>query len=140
MAKKISKKDENILDLGFDEVVEENGFSEVVPGIPVASFSFSNTSTEPVIYNSKPSLSTEANLIDNRVGKPYANGIVPPVNNEYFDIKRTYILRKSTVRKLNELKAMHPDVNAYLSSILDEAINHYYDYITKENGFHTSTL
>lgn len=132
MARKTSKKNENIIDLGFEDCVEENGFSDVISGTPVSSFSFTNTSTEPVTSNSKPSLAAETKLIDNRVGKPYANGIIPPINNEHFDVKRTYILRKSTVRKLNELKAMHPDVNAYLSSILDEAINHYYDYITKE--------
>ena len=135
MVKKTSKKNENIIDLGFEDYVEENGFSDIISGTPVSSFSFTNTSTEPVTFNSKPSLAAETNLIDNRVGKPCANGIIPPVNNEYFDINRTYTFRKSTVRKLNELKAMHPDVNAYLSSILDEAINHYYDCITKENDF-----
>ena len=135
MVKKTSKKNENIIDLGFEDYVEENGFSDVISGTPVSSFSFTNTSTEPVTFNSKPSLAAETNLVDNRVGKPCANGIIHPVNNEYFDIKRTYTFRKSTVRKLNELKAMHPDINAYLSSILDEAINHYYDFITKENDF-----
>ena len=135
MVKKTSKKNENIIDLGFEDYVEENGFSDVISGTPVSSFSFTNTSTEPVTFNSNPSLAAEINLVDNRVGNPCANGIIPPINNEYFDIKRTYTFRKSTVRKLNELKAMHPDINAYLSSILDEAINHYYDFITKENDF-----
>ncbi|MEQ8198280.1 MAG: hypothetical protein ABRQ27_09785 [Clostridiaceae bacterium] len=49
-------------------------------------------------------------------------------------MKRTYAFTKSTIRKLNELKARHPDVNAYLSTILDEAINYYYEHVGKGNG------
>ncbi|SHH68739.1 hypothetical protein [Clostridium intestinale] len=103
MVKKTSKKNENIIDLGFEDYVEENGFSDVISGTPVSSFSFTNTSTEPVTFNSKPSLAAETNLVDNRVGKPCANGIIPPVNNEYFDIKRT-LLENPLLGSLMNLK------------------------------------
>ncbi len=98
-----------------------------------------NLSQKPMTNNYAPSLSsnttkTQKKLIDHRFGKPSPNGITPPVDGETFDIKRTYPLRKSTVRKLNELKAAHPDINAYLSTILDSAIVHYYNYIFHQGG------
>lgn len=80
--------------------------------------------------NSSPSIDNPtSSTIDNRKGKAAPNGIIPPVNGEAFDIKRTYAFRKSTIRKLNELKAAHDDVNIYLSTILDEAITEYYNQI-----------
>ena len=78
--------------------------------------------------NSLPSIDNPtSSIVDNRKGKAAPNGITPPVNGEAFDIKRTYAFRKSTIRKLNELKAAHDDVNVYLSTILDEAITEYYN-------------
>ena len=61
-------------------------------------------------------------------------GIVIEVNEEQPSIRRTYVLRKSTIRKLNELKSCHPDINAYISTIVDVAIDYYYNYIINENG------
>lgn len=55
------------------------------------------------------------------------NGITPPIDGEYFTINRGYKLRPSTVRKLNEIKAGHRDINIYMNTIVDEAINHYYE-------------
>jgi len=52
----------------------------------------------------------------------------------YLEVKRTYMLRSSTVRKLNELKSIHPDLNAYVSTIVDLAIAHYYEHIINEGG------
>jgi hypothetical protein len=69
--------------------------------------------------------------------KTYASaprGLTPPVNGEHFIIKRSYAMRPSTVRKLNALKAEHPDVNALLNTIVDMAVSHYYNYIFSENG------
>ena len=72
-------------------------------------------------------------LFDNRT-TPIANGAAPLIYGEVPDIKRTYMLRSSTVRKLNELKSIHPDINVCVSTIVDIAIDHYYKYITKEGG------
>ena len=71
---------------------------------------------------------------DNRTLKSEPNGITPPIDGEYFVIKRGFIFRKSTVRMLNELKAKHPNENIYLSTIVDKALRHYHEYIFKENG------
>lgn len=82
------------------------------------------------INNSSSSLDNSSlSIIDNRKGKAAPNGMTPPVNGEAFDIRRTYAFRKSTIRKLNELKAAHDDVNVYLSTILDEAITEYYNRV-----------
>jgi hypothetical protein len=35
---------------------------------------------------------------------------------------------------LNQLKAAHPQENAYLSSIIDAALLHYYNHIFHEGG------
>jgi hypothetical protein len=72
-------------------------------------------------------------LFDNRT-TPIANGAAPLIEGEIPDIKRTYMLRASTVRKLNELKSIHPDINACVSTIVDIALDYYYKYITKEGG------
>ena len=72
-------------------------------------------------------------LFDNRT-IPIANGATPILDGETPDIKRTYTLRASTVRKVNELKSIHPDINACVSTIVDRALEHYYKYITEEGG------
>ncbi|WP_288327009.1 hypothetical protein [uncultured Clostridium sp.] len=72
-------------------------------------------------------------LFDNRT-IPIANGATPILDGETPDVKRTYTLRASTVRKVNELKSIHPDINACVSTIVDRALEHYYMYITEEGG------
>lgn len=79
------------------------------------------------ITNSK--LSNQNNTLEDNRKAPMVNGMAPPINGEFLDVKRTYMLRSSTVRKINELKSIHPDLNAYVSSIVDLAIAHYYDHI-----------
>ena len=54
------------------------------------------------------------------------NGVTPPIDGEYFTIQRCYKLRPSTLRKLNEIKANHKDVNIYMNTLIDEIINFYY--------------
>lgn len=66
--------------------------------------------------------------------KTFPKGMTPFINGEQFTLKRCYQFRSSTVRKLNELKANHPDVNAYLNTILDEAILYYHHHIFNESG------
>jgi len=132
MAKNFSKKSMNINELSFEDDFDESSFTDEVVGTPLSTFSFSNDSSPSSIAEVQlqaPSPVDIDPLIDCRRGKPTANGITPPIDGENFDIRRSFKFRKSTVRKLNELKANHPDVNAYLSTIIDAAINHYYDHI-----------
>ncbi len=71
-------------------------------------------------------------LFDNR-NTPIANGSTPPIDGEAANIKRSYTLRKSTVRKINELKSIHPDINVCVSTIVDIAIAYYYEHIINNN-------
>lgn len=61
-------------------------------------------------------------------------GLTPPMNGENFTVKRSYAMRPSTVRKLNALKAEHPDVNVLFNTIVDMAISHYYNHIFNDGG------
>ncbi|NFH89569.1 hypothetical protein FDA33_04945 [Clostridium botulinum] len=67
-------------------------------------------------------------LFDNR-NTPIANGSTPPIDGEAANIKRSYTLRKSTVRKINEIKSIHPDINVCVSTIVDMAIDYYHEHI-----------
>ena len=78
--------------------------------------------------------SDHLNLVDNRTLKSEPNGITPPIDGEYFVIKRGFTWPRSTVSLLNELKAAHPNENVYLSTIVDNALRHYHEYIFKEKG------
>lgn len=50
----------------------------------------------------------------------------PAIDGEEFDVKRTYMMRKSTVRMFNQLKGMSEDVDIHMSTILDIVIRDYY--------------
>jgi hypothetical protein len=120
---------------------EEEGFIEgdFDFGIPVAAFSFGSkkdidVKEAPVqnqnIFN-KPG---KRNPSKDHVITSYPKGITPPVDGEQYTVQRCHQYRPSTLRKLNELKAKHPDVNVYLNTIIDEAIVHYYNYIFNDGG------
>ena len=94
-----------------------------------ANITSSNTKKSINISSS----TTHEDLFDNRT-IPIANGATPILDGETPDVKRTYTLRASTVRKVNELKSIHPDINACVSTIVDRALEHYYKYITEEGG------
>lgn len=92
---------------------------------------FQNNTTSSNIAMSNNNKSKD--LFDNRT-IPIANGATPTLDGETPDVKRTYTLRASTVRKVNELKSIHPDINACVSTIVDRALEHYYKYITEKGG------
>ncbi|NFL86280.1 hypothetical protein FDB24_07270 [Clostridium botulinum] len=71
-------------------------------------------------------------LFDNR-NTPIANESTPPIDGEAANIKRSYTLRKSTVRKINELKSIHPDINVCVSTIVDIAIAYYHEHIINDD-------
>lgn len=130
--------DMECVDIYFMEE-EDGGVEEVVKGEAIATFSFGlmDSSNDSVpLNNSLPSKNNDK-TIDQSVNKTYPvnpRGVTPPIDGEHFTLKRGYQLRPSTLRKLNELKSKHPDVNVYLNTILDAAILHYYEYIINEGG------
>ena len=148
-------------DFAPDENEEILGFTSepIASGPCISSFSFDDIAAENITVtntyndssiecsNTTPNISsnnkaTSENgtiafnnniLTDNRKSS-VANGMAPPINGEFLDTKRTYMLRSSTVRKINELKSIHPDLNTYVSTIVDLAIAHYYNFIVNEGG------
>lgn len=73
-------------------------------------------------------------ILDHRTLKLNPNGRTPSVDGEAFDMVRSYTLRRSTVRILSKIKAIHIDDNVYLNTIVDEAIRYYYEYLKTQNN------
>ena len=82
-----------------------------------------NTKEKPKVENQK-SKNNNADILDMRK-LSIVNGLTPPIDGEKLEYKRCYMLRFSTLKKLEQIKAMHPDI-IYISSIVDMAINHYF--------------
>ena len=97
------------------------------------TFQNNTTSSNGETVTNISSNNKSKDLFDNRT-IPIANGATPILDGETPDVKRTYTLRASTVRKVNELKSIHPDINACVSTIVDRALEYYYKYITEEGG------
>ena len=97
------------------------------------SFQNNTTSSNVKTVTNISSNNKSKDLFDNRT-IPIANGATPILDGETPDVKRTYTLRASTVRKVNELKSIHSDINVCVSTIVDRALEHYYKYITEEGG------
>lgn len=91
----------------------------------------SNNETASNLNNKEISSKPEAkeDITDYRFSKSNPLGRTPPVDGEAFDMVRCYTLRRSTVRILSKIKAIHLDDNVYLNTIVDEAIRHYYEYL-----------
>lgn len=104
------------------------GFSftdEPVNFIPVAA---TKTTTEKTKVEKQKSKNNNPDVLDMRK-LSIVNGVTPPIDGEKLEYKRCYMLRFSTLKKLEQIKAMHPDI-VYVSSIVDMAINHYFDCLS----------
>lgn len=85
----------------------------------------SNIKKEPILIN-KEEKDFEVRKIKRGKRK------TPAIDGEEFDVKRTYMMRKSTVRMLNQLKGMSEDVDIHMSTILDIAIRHYFNSVIED--------
>lgn len=138
----VRKKNDNIPKSDFDinESQDLLSFdSNENLGDCIATFSFGNTSDSSlnILPNNNDNTyidnNTTKRLFNNRT-TPVPNGATPILDGETPNVKRTYTLRDSTVRKLNELKSIHPDISVCVSTIVDIALEHYHKYITEEGG------
>lgn len=117
----------------LNEVISKSN-NENISNVPVSEtveaidFTISPINNETIIDSHSKNILTDSRKI------PIANSIAPPIDGEFLDVKRTYMLRASTVRKINELKSIHPELNTYVSTIVDMAIAHYYNHIINEGG------
>ncbi|MBE6087082.1 MAG: hypothetical protein E7206_03295 [Clostridium beijerinckii] len=125
--------DTNIIQTSSDSKSNNNSIQED-PKTNTASTinsNFKNNITNSIEI--KNTLSSTKVLFDNR-RTPLPNGAAPAIDGETPTIKRSYTLRSSTIRKINELKSIHPDINVCVSTIVDIAIEHYHNHIVNEDG------
>jgi hypothetical protein len=128
----------NFLDACDDE---DEGFIEsgVTNEKVLSTFSFGTNTTidenkSPVLQEPSQQAIKESPSTQNQSYSSAPRGLTPPISGEHFTVKRSYAMRPSTVRKLNALKAEHPNVNVLFNTIVDMALSHYYNYIFNENG------
>ena len=141
-------------DICYEEPCEEIGFEDVskIKGTLVEGFSFTEDvvafAPKPIAKSTVKTAKSNAasNTTNNNVNSTeknttssgafdmrrlsLVNGLTPPIDGEKLEHKRSYVLRFSTLKKLEQMKAMHPDI-VYVSSIVDMAINYYFDSISQ---------
>lgn len=121
-----------------DNSEEFNGICDGISGTPISSFTFDNeTLTEEKAAEVALTNSTFFNKDDTKANDKKKSTLfkpTPPVDGEALNVQRSYKIRRSTARMLNEIKAIHPDVNVYMNIIVDEAIRNYHDYIFNKGG------
>lgn len=61
------------------------------------------------------------------------NARTPKIDGEEFEVTRSYKLRPSTAKMLNEIKGMHSNVNIHMNTIIDSAIRYYYGKLKEGN-------
>ncbi|MBE6049158.1 MAG: hypothetical protein E7214_00460 [Clostridium sp.] len=112
-----------------EESIEECCFDGVVipEGEIITTFDFSGDDDFNIKQNNSKATHPIKNIPLNKV-----NTSMPDDNK---NMRRTYILKGSTIRKLNEIKSFHPNLNILISTIVDNAISYYYDLLInkKEN-------
>jgi hypothetical protein len=120
---------------------DDEGFIEgdINTGKVLSTFSFgmnaaSSDNKTLSIQNPVQEKASEKLAMQNQTYSSSPRGLTPPINGEHYTVKRSYTMRPSTVRKLNALKADHPDVNVLFNTIVDMAISHYHDYIFNGGG------
>jgi hypothetical protein len=133
----IMTKPKNIEALDLEED-DENGFTDgtVHIGKPLMTFSFAPTPQVQALASAayKPEVSSRNNFSGMKFFNPSQKGATPAVDGEDFTLARSYKLRPSTMKKLNEIKARNANVNVYLNTIVDEAISFYYQHLFSRNA------
>lgn len=114
----------------FDSSTETEAVEVSITSPAPASIEVSNSSSSEKLAHS---FEDKEIIFDHRTLKANPNGRTPSVDGEAFDMVRCYTLRRSTVRILSKIKAIHTDDNVYLNTIVDEAIRYYYDYLIGNN-------
>ncbi|MFR1709718.1 MAG: hypothetical protein ACLSV2_12520 [Clostridium sp.] len=146
--KKYNQSKSSMGKFNFEDNSEDfNGIcDDTTSGVPISSFDFDNEAQGKEMPCKDKTLEIpfsnlnfpKENMIHHKENNISANfNPAPPVMNEELDIQRSYKIRKSTARMLNEIKAIHPDVNIYMNIIVDAAIRNYHDFIFNRGGRET---
>ena len=127
----LSKEDDekNIIDIEMQEGDEIDG--EVVRELISSVYDkiYSNIDKKTILINEQ-----EGEKVD-KTRKIIRGGTkrrTPAVDGEEFEIKRTYMMRRTTVKMLNQLKGLSDDVDIHMNTIIDIAIRHYFNSVIEE--------
>ncbi|AQS08367.1 hypothetical protein CLOBY_04580 [Clostridium saccharobutylicum] len=115
----------------YTDIPANNKTNSEINNISTNNATIQNKATAPIEI--KNNSNSTKNIFDNRK-TPLPNGATPAIDGETPTIKRSYTLRNSTIRKINELKSIHPDINVCVSTIVDIAIEYYHNHILNEGG------
>lgn len=127
----LSKEDDekNIINIEMQEGDEIDG--EVVRELISSVYDkiYSNIDKKTILINEQ-----EGKKVD-KTRKIIRGGTkrrTPAVDGEEFEIKRTYMMRRTTVKMLNQLKGLSDDVDIHMNTIIDIAIRHYFNSVIEE--------
>ena len=67
-----------------------------------------------------------------KIDSKLAVELVPKIKD--YKVKKNFLISSHVVMMVNELRALHPNVNIRFSVIVENAIKHYYKYIKEEGG------
>lgn len=140
MNKKKYKSPDNIDSVDeFDTFTFAEGDEAILPdGKCIAEFNFDDNNTDIDTLKSSTNPSNSLNEIKKfNLDKsliPTCHGSIPSINDEIPDTRRCYILRSSTVRKINEIKNNHSSLNVCVSTIVDLAVDCYYNHLLNNHN------
>lgn len=127
----------------FDEKESEIvSFDEKISGKEIASFNFDTNFERSTYISTEGIKSSDRLILISRIHKnkflsstglmKNLNGDSHIIDGEASESKRCYNLRISTVRKISELKSIHPDINICVSTIVDLAVDYYHSCIMED--------
>ena len=114
-------------DLCYEEPIDEICFTDYVPPSKdaIASFCFTDEAKEEkIVFDKKKEEAQPVTKI---------NFTSPPIDGEFFEIRRFYSFRKFTLLELNQIKGTSSDYNIYMNTIIDSAICFYYGHVMKKS-------
>jgi hypothetical protein len=122
--------EKNIIDIEMQEGDEIDG--EVVRELISSVYDkiSSNIDKKTILINE-----SEGKKVDKtrKIIKGGTKRRTPTVDGEEFEIKRTYMMRRSTVKMLNQLKGMSEDVDIHINTIIDIAIRYYFNSVIEDD-------
>ncbi|ERK29192.1 hypothetical protein [Clostridium intestinale] len=140
MVKKTILNEEELEKLNNEDNIEEVELewgAEKIEGEIIKEFTFSKKDleeknvekiTNETLY--KHVNEDKGNVISKRIR---LNARTPKIDGEEFEVTRSYKLRPSTAKMLNEIKGMHSNVNIHMNTIIDSAIRYYYGNLKSGN-------
>lgn len=127
----LSKEDDekNIINIEMQEgdAIDWEVVRELIS--PVYDKIYSNIDKKTILINE-----SEGEKVDKtrKIIKGGTKRRTPTVDGEEFEIKRTYMMRRSTVKMLNQLKGISEDVDIHMNTIIDIAIRYYFNSVIED--------